>query len=537
MRLGVDPGTIMPQQTLHWIDWTIVLIYLGGILAIGWYFSHRQDSTREYFTANRSMPGPAVALSLMATIISSVTFLAYPGEAYTGNWIRLVQGLAVPLVLVSIIWFIVPIYRHYVGISAYEYFERRFGYTARLYSSLAFFVTQFTRIGSILYLLSLALAAMTGMNTYVIIVILGIVTTAYTLLGGIEAVIWTDIIQGIMLVAGGLIATATLLFCTPEGPIKMIQTAYQAGKISVGPFDWDFRRLTFWVMAINGIFYALQKHGTDQAVVQRFLTARSDRTAIRAALTGSLTCVFVWTLFMFIGSMLWAYYKLHPEALPATIVGDKVFPFFIMSRLPAGITGLILATLTAAAMSSLDSDINCLAAVAVEDFYRKLRPDSTDKRCLVLAKVMVLISGLFAMLIACIYVYLGGQAILGTIFALYAIFSGGIAGMFALGFLTTRANRRGLNIGIAACILFTAYAVLTSTSIQIAGQKRLLLDLGRWNFPHHNYMLGVYSHMVLFVVGYLASLLMRPDRDVRNLTLYGWLDHRERHKPVQYPGH
>jgi len=503
----------------------VVSIYLGVILIIGWHFSGRQRSTREYFTGNRSVHGLAVGLSLMATIISSVTFLAYPGEGYAGNWIRLVQGLAVPLVLVCIIWFIVPIYRNFVGISAYEYFERRFGYVARLYSSLAFFVAQFTRMGSIFYLLALAIASMTGANTYQIIILLGVVTTIYTLLGGIEAVIWTDVIQGVMLISGGLISLGVLLFGAPQDPVQMIRMAWDSNKISVGPFDLDFTRLTFWVMAINGLFYALQKYGTDQTVVQRFLAARSDRSAIRATLFGAGLCVLVWTLFMFIGTMLWAYYKLQPNALPEGVTGDKVFPFFIMSRLPVGITGLILAALMAAAMSSLDSDMNCLAAVAVEDFYRRFRPGAIDRRCLAIGRIVVLICGLFAMGVACLYVYFGGQAILGTIFALYAIFSGGIAGLFALGLFTTRANRKGLNIGIAACIVFTAYAVLTSTTIEVAGQRRILLDLGRFNFPHHNYMLGVYSHIVLFGVGYLASLFSRPDKDTRDLTFYGWLEH------------
>lgn len=514
----------MPNEGLYLLDYLVVLFYLAVIVCIGVYISRKQTSTEAYFAGGRSIPAWAVGFSLLATLISSVTFLAYPGEGFDGNWILLVQGLMVPVVLVLIIWFIVPMYRKIIGISAYEYFEKRFGYFARLYSSVAFIMAHFTKMGSVFYLLALALASMTGINTYHVILVLGAITILYTLIGGIEAVIWSDVIQGFILVAGGLICAGVLLLRPEQGPVTTIQTAWENGKMSVGPYDWDFTRLTFWVMAINGIFYAIQKYGTDQTIVQRFLVAKSNSKAIKAALMGALLCVPVWALFIFIGTLLWSFYNNAGFELPEGIAGDKVFPYFIMSQLPAGVTGLILAALISAAMSSLDSDLNCLAAVGVEDYYRRFKTNATDKQCLNVGKIIVTICGFFAIGIACLYVHFGGKAILGTIFALYAIFSGGIAGLFALGFLTVRTNRKGLYIGIAACVLFTAYALLTSAKFDLGGpEKQQLLDLGRFNFTQHKYMLGVYSHIVLFVVGYLASFLFQPDKDTKDLTLYGWL--------------
>ena len=514
----------MPNEGLYLLDYLVVMFYLAVIVCIGVYISRKQTSTEAYFAGGRSIPAWAVGFSLLATLISSVTFLAYPGEGFDGNWILLVQGLMVPVVLVLIIWFIVPMYRKIIGISAYEYFEKRFGYFARLYSSVAFIMAHFTKMGSVFYLLALALASMTGINTYHVILVLGAITILYTLIGGIEAVIWSDVIQGFILVAGGLICAGVLLLRPEQGPVTTIQTAWENGKMSVGPYDWDFTRLTFWVMAINGIFYAIQKYGTDQTIVQRFLVAKSNSKAIKAALMGALLCVPVWALFIFIGTLLWSFYNNAGFELPEGIAGDKVFPYFIMSQLPAGVTGLILAALISAAMSSLDSDLNCLAAVGVEDYYRRFKTNATDKQCLNVGKIIVTICGFFAIGIACLYVHFGGKAILGTIFALYAIFSGGIAGLFALGFLTVRTNRKGLYIGIAACVLFTAYALLTSAKFDLGGpEKQQLLDLGRFNFTQHKYMLGVYSHIVLFVVGYLASFLFRADKDTKEFTLYGWL--------------
>ena len=514
----------MPNEGLHWIDYSFVLLYLGVIIYISVVLSKKQKSTETYFAGNRSVPTWAVGMSLMASIVSTVTFIAYPGEGFTGNWIRLVQGLMVPLVLLAIIWFVVPMYRQIIGLSAYEYFEKRFGFIARLYSSLAFVMAHSTKMGSALYLLALALTSMTGLNTYNVLLILGVTAVIYTLLGGIEAVVWTDVIQGSVLLGGGLICAGVLLLGPKQGPAAVIQTAWENGKISVGPFDRDFTRLTFWVMAINGIFYALQKYGTDQTVVQRYLLAKSDKSAVKAAIMGVLLCVVVWTLFIFIGTLLWTFYGTTEARLPAGVTGDGVFPYFIMSELPAGVTGLILTALIAAGMSTLDSDMNSLAAVGVEDYYRRLKPNATDKQRLHIGKIIVIISGLTATSIACLYVHFGGEAILGTIFELYAVFSGGIAGLFVLGFFTVRTNRKGLYIGIAACVLFTAYALLTSTKFDLGGpEKEKLLDLGRFNFTHHKYMLGVYSHVVLFVVGYLASFFFRPDKDIKNLTLYGWL--------------
>ncbi len=517
----------MPKG-LHPIDYVVILAYLGGIFYISFALSRKQKSTEAYFTANRSIPAWALAMSLMATIVSTVTFLAYPGHGYSGNWILLVQGLMVPIVLLAIVWFIVPMYRQVIRLSAYEYFERRFGYFARLYSSLAFLMAHFTKMGSALYLLAIPLTSMIGLDhPYVMIVGLGIAAVIYTLLGGIEAVIWTDCLQGTVLLGGGLVSAGVLLFGSGQGPVAVVQTAWESGKMSMGPYDLNFARLTFVVMVINGIFYALQKYSTDQTVVQRFLLAKSDRSAIRAAIMGIALCVGVWVLFMFIGTLLWAYYRMPGHELPAGIAGDKVFPYFIMHQLPIGVKGLILTALIAAGMSIMDSDMNSLAAVGVEDYYRRIRPHATDRQCLRMGRILVVASGLTATGIACLYIHLGGEAILGTIFKLYAIFSGGIAGLFALGFFTTRANRRGLIVGVVACVLFTAYAVLTSQKFALVGpQKQLLLDLGRFNFPHHEYMLGVYSHLVLFGVGYLASFLFPPDRDVRHLTLYGWLSRR-----------
>ena len=385
-------------------------------------------------------------------------------------------------------------------------------------------------MGTVFFLLSLALASMTGINTYAIIWVLGFGIIILTMLGGIEAVIWLDVIQGFMLIFGGLVCAGILLFVPEGGPIAVINTAIEYNKISFAPYDFNLVDLTFIVMVLNGIFYGIQKYGTDQTIVQRYLTARSDKGAVRAALMGVWLSLPVWTLFMFIGTLLFVYYQVYNNPLPADLRPDAVFPYFIMTKLPIGVTGLVLAALIAAAISSLDSDLNCLAAVGVDDYYKRLKPKSTDKQRLWVGKLIVLFSGIAALLIASIYVTLGDKGVLGIVFGLYAIFSGGIAGLFLLGLFSRRANKEGLYIGLAACVLFTAYAVLTSSAFTIGGEKKLLLDLGNLNFTHHKYMLGVYSHLIVLVVGYLASFFF-PKREVDDsLTFYSWLKERKQQK-------
>ncbi len=282
------------SPTLHIIDYVIIAASLVISVAFGFLFSRRQKTTKNYFLAGGRIPAWAIGISIMATLISSVTFLAYPGEGYSSNWIRLVQGLMVPLVLISIIGFIVPLFRKVIKLSAYEYFERRFGFFARLYSSLAFLLTHFTKMGTVFFLLSLALSKMMGLDATLILWILGSSIIILTLVGGIEAVIWLDVIQGILLMAGGLICLAILIFTPEGGPAALWKVAKENGHIGFGPFDWNFVNLTFWVMAINGVFYALQKYATDQTIVQRTLTAKSDKQAVKAALIGVLLSVPVW---------------------------------------------------------------------------------------------------------------------------------------------------------------------------------------------------------------------------------------------------
>ena len=518
------------NTSIHIIDYIIIGCFLLATLYFGFRFSKNQNTTKAFFIAQGRVPTWAIGLSLLSTLISSVTFLAYPGTGYSSNWILLVQGLMVPVVLSGVIWFIVPLYRKVIRLSTYEYFEQRFGSFARYYSSIAFVLRQFSGMGTVLFLLAIALNNIMGGNMMLVVCVVGLIIISVNLLGGIEAVIWLDVFQGFMLFASGIICFGVLLFSTQGGPAEVFRVAEANGRTGFGPYDLDFTKLTLIVMIINGAFYAIQKYGTDQTVVQRYLTAKTDRGAIRASMMGILLTVPVWMIFMFIGTALFVFYKQQP--LPEGLRAEAVFPYFIKTRLPVGVVGLILSAMISAAICSLSADLNSLAAVGVEDYYKKARPNLPDKHYLKSSRIIVVFSGLLTVLIGIFYVKAGSEGVLGIIFTLYAIFSGGIVGIFLLGLFSSRTNRQGITIAIITCILFTAYAFLTSTAIGLGENKKLLLDLGSYNFKHDKLMLGVYSHLVVICVGYVASLFFPKPVINKNLLYSGWREGRKKEKEI-----
>ncbi|SPE42143.1 SSS sodium solute transporter superfamily [Candidatus Sulfopaludibacter sp. SbA3] len=500
------------MATVRWIDVVVIVAYMAALLSLGLRFSRRQTSTERYFVAKRSIPGWATGMSLLATLISSVTFIAYPGSAYAGDWSNLVPGLMVVPVLAVAALVVIPFFRHTVRTSAYEYFGRRFGYPARVYGSIAYALGHFSKMGFVFYLLALTVSSMTGWKTDSVIILVGIVTVAYTLAGGIEAVIWADVIQGFALWLGIAICVGYLLLLPAEGPGAVMAHAWHSGKISLGSMAPDFTKPTVLVLAIYGFFYYLQRYTADQTVVQRYLVAHTDRAALRGIALGSLLCIPVWTLFMLIGTLCWEFYRSAPPAMKA----DQVFPYFITTHVPPGLAGLFLAALFGAAMANLSSDFNSLAAIAVEDYYRVLRPASSERRRLVVAKAVVAACGALCIVIATVLAHTNGTA-LGLWYTVSAIVAGGLAGLFLLAFLVARAGATAAYMGIGASLVFTTWATLT-----LDGGR--LWDMGRFNFPLHNYMIGVIGHLVLVGIGSVACFFF-PNRNLeaREMTLWGWL--------------
>jgi SSS family solute:Na+ symporter len=498
------------------LDILVVAVYVACLVGIGLFFARRQKTTDDYFIARGSIPGWAMGLSLLATIITSITFIAYPGAAYAGDWSLLVPGIMFVAVLGLAGTVVVPFFRHVVHVSAYEYFGRRFGTGVRLYSSLAFAIGHFCKMSFVFYLLALTLSSTTGWPLDRVILATAMITIFYTMLGGVEAVVWCDVVQGFVLWTGILLSIGFLLFLPPQGPHAVLSDAWHHGKMSLGSTALRFDQPTIVVLVLYGFFFYLQKYTADQTVVQRYLLARSDRSALRGVGLGAVLCLPVWTAFMLIGSLLWSFYRVTGEKLPSTIhKADQVFPHFLVTHIPAGLSGLFIAALLGSAMSMLSSDMNCLAAVAVEDFYNLSRPQSNDRQRLKAGKAIVVLSGFAAAGSAWVLAHSQGSA-LSLYYTITAIVAGGLAGLFLLAFLFERATRRGAIAGIVANLLFTLWAVFT-----MGGKP---IDMGRFNFPWHDYMIGAIGHIVLLAVGIVFSLLPGGTAPAApHLTLRGWL--------------
>jgi solute:Na+ symporter, SSS family len=493
-------------MALRWPDAAVIAAYLAAMILIGRRFARRQTTTEVYFVAGRSIPHWAMGISIYAALISSITFTGYPGAAYSGDWSGLVPGFMVIGVLALAGLVIIPFFRHAVGMSAYEYFERRFSPSVRLYSAFAFTAGHFSKLGFVFFTLALTIASVTGWNVYAVLLVAGAVTLYYTVSGGFEAVIWLDVVQGGVKAAGLLACLVFLLRVMPGGPAAAFHLAWAHHKFSLGRTDFDLtRKGSIWVMSLYGFFWYLQKYAADQTLVQRYLVARSDREALKGVALGALLCVPAWALFLLVGTLIWAFYRLSPGAPPAFADPDKIFPYFLATRVPEGLAGLFLAALLSAAMSMLSSDLNCLAAVCVEDYYRKLRPGADDARRLRAGKRIAAACGILSVGIAALLAWKSAR-VLSFYFAVASVVAGGLAGLFLLAFLCPRANRQGACVGIVACLAFTAWG---------------LADGGRWLHP---IMVGVAAHLVLLGVGYAASFCFPPpDAAARQMTLWGWL--------------
>ncbi len=515
------------MSSLRTLDMLVIAVYFAVVATIGIWFARRQTSTEAYFVARRAVPHWAMGLSVFATIISSITFIAYPGAAFKGNWNQLVPGFMAVGVLLVAGTVLISFFRHAVGMSAYEYFEKRFGYSARAYSALAFAAGHFSKMGFVLFTITMAICGMTHWDPYRVIIGAGIVTVLYTLVGGLEAVIWTEVLQSIVKIAGVIVVLGVLISIMPGGAGAAFHLANEHDKFSLGGFNFDLTKDgNFWVMVLYGGFWYLQKYAADQTLVQRYLVAKTDRDALKGAALGAALCVPAWAAFMLIGTLLWAFYQLSGETLPpelhdanGKILYDQVFPYFLSTKIPAGLAGIFMAAMFSAAMSTMSSDLNCLSAVGVEDYYRRLRPDSTDRQRLFVAKIIVAFSGAIAIGAGAFIAHKGDSA-LNLYYAATAIVSAGLAGMFLLAFFSRRANRQGLWIGLVAALIFTMWATLT-------GGKYKMMDLGV-NYGWPDVMIGVIAHVIVVVVGWSASWLFPADGNLNDeMTFWGWMEKRK----------
>ncbi|HJQ80193.1 MAG TPA: sodium:solute symporter [Lacipirellulaceae bacterium] len=475
------------------VDLIVLVAYLAAVVGIGFWFARRSTSTGEYTAAGRSLPGWAIGLSMFGSYISSISFLANPGKAYVSNWNAFVFSLATPIgAAVAVHWF-VPFYRRSGHVSAYEHLEERFGPWARTYAVVCFLLYQTARMGTVIYLLAKAVAPLTGLPVPTTIIITGTLMTLYTLAGGIKAVVWTGVLQSVVLIAGTAACIIMLLVGTPGGPAAIISEGIAADKFSVGSFAPSLFEPTFWVLFVFGLVTHLTNFGVDQSYVQRYITARSDQDAAKSVWITTLMYVPAAAVFFFIGTALFVYYGNRPALLPSGGTADDVFPHFIATGLPVGMAGLVVAAIFAA---SMDSNFNSMATLTLYDLYKRyLRPQADEREAMrALHLATAFWGGLsIAMGLSMIRV----QTALDAWWNLAGLFSGGVLGLFLLGLVCRRTD------GVAAAIAVTLGAL---AMIWMSLPSLFTLPPQLRN-PLHAHMTIVVGTAVIFVVGLALTKL------------------------------
>lgn len=430
------------------LDYAAWVTYLLAILGMGVYFSKREKGTDDFFLGGRRVPWWAAGISIFGTQLSAITFMAMPAKVYATDWVYLLAQSTIIMVAPLIVLFFLPKFRRLNITTAYEYLEERFSLVVRLVGSAVFCLMQLARMGIVLYLPAIALSAVTDLDVYTCILVMGVICTIYTVLGGIEAVIWTDVIQVVVLMGGALLCVIIATTRIDGGLAGIIEIGRHAGKFHAFNWTWDYTLPAVWVVLVGNIFTNIIPYSSDQTVVQRYLTTSTQKQAGRAIWTNAALTVPGTLIFFFLGTSLYAYYKTSPGNLNPTLDTDAILPWFLARELPMGLAGLVLAAVFAAAMSSLDSSMNSMATVLVTDFYHRFRPASSDPRRLALARLVTVALGVFGTSCALLMATFPIESLWDLFMAMIGLLGSGLAGVFLLGVFTKRANSTGAVVGI-----------------------------------------------------------------------------------------
>ena len=494
---GIRVTEIMKVKFNHevsfgWLNWLVLIIYLVSMLGLGVYFMQRaSNSTEDFFKGGGRIPWWAAGISIFATMLSAITYMAIPAKAYATDWTYYPMQICILIVSFPVIKYYLPFFRRLNVTTAYEYLEVRFNAATRIMASILFIVFMVARTALVLFLPSLAMTAVTGIDIYICIALMALITIVYCTMGGVEAVVWGDVIQGIILVGGAIFAAIYLIVNTGEnGASDFWQIATDNDKLRVFLFDaehpFDYVNATWWVVILGGLANNLISYTSDQTVIQRYLTTSDEKSAARGILTNGLMSVVVTIAFFTIGTGLYTFFKTHPAELDFTMAkGDAIFPFFMMSQMPQGVAGLLIAAIFAATMSTIASNINSVSTAFTVDLWSKIKGDGKAVSVKT-ARIAGIIAGVLGMGIAWLKATDDIQSLLDYFNTILGLLSGAIGGLFLMGIFFPR-------IGSGAAI--TGFLCGTATVLYMNF------------FTQANFLLfGFVSMLVSVVVGWLLSL-------------------------------
>lgn len=491
----VAPGVRTPvvlQGTVHsrvrhmgWLDIGVILFYFLLLAWMGVYFSKRQKNTDDYFKGGGRIPWFIVGLSIFGTSLSAITFMSIPAKAYATDWSYLLFNFGIVLVVPLITLLFIPKFRSLGVTTAYEYLEQRFSPFVRILCSASFILYQVGRMSVVLLLPSIALNVVTGINIFACISLMGILALVYTYMGGIEAVAWTDALQVVVLLGAALAVVLSIGHATPGAFPALVSTAAADGKFSLGSLRFDLRQTTVWTVLIATVFTNITTYGTDQTIVQRYLTTKTEKQARKGVYTNALLAIPATLLFFFVGTAIYVFFKMHPSELSLGVNDpDAILPWYVSLHVPTGALGLVIAGIFAAAMSTISASMNSAATAYVTDIHAKIRPGQASLKT---AKVATLLIGLVGIGFALVMATWDVKSLWDEFSKILGILLGGLGGLFLLGFLCPRANATGAVAG-----LLTGMAV--QLGIMHAQSVHLLLY-------------STVGFVTCFVIGWLVSRL------------------------------
>lgn len=463
-----------------WLNWTVLGAYLVGMLFLGYYFMKRAGSSDDFFKGGGRIPWWAAGISIYATMLSAITYMAIPAKAFATNWTYYAMMLTILFVSFPVIKYYLPFFRRLNVTSAYEYLQRRFNYTTRLMASLLFISFMVARTALVLYLPSLALTTVTGIDIYFCIIVMGIVTVIYCTMGGVEAVVWGDVIQGVILVGGAFFAAVYLILNTDGGVTGFIQIATEHDKFRLFEWSFDCTKAVFWVTILGGLANNLISYTSDQTVIQRYLTTKDERSAGKGILMNGILSAFISIVFYVIGTGLYTFFKSHPDELNYTLTnGDAIFPFFMMSQIPVGLAGLLIAAIFAATMSTISSNINSTATAFSMDIYKHLFPKSNDRHILKVARWACLIAGVTGTLLAVFMATWNILSLLDYFNSILGLLSSGLGGLFIMGIFFDRIDAKGALIGfISGTVVVFMLSIFSPVSFLLYGAIGIVVSVG-----------------------------------------------------------
>ena len=459
----IRPATRTPQlyeiqfsvkPVFGWLNYLVLGIYFIGMLLLGFFFMRRENSTDDFFKAGGRIPWWAAGISIFATTLSAITFIAIPAKSYAADWRMFMFNMAIIMVAPIVIRYFLPFFRRFNFDTAYQYLEARFNRAVRWLASALFVFFMVSRIAVVLFLPSLALNAVTGFSIYWAIIIMGVVTIVYCTSGGMEAVIWGDVIQGFILLGGAFVALAFMLAGVEGGLSGFFEITGEHQKFRTFDFRFDFSQPVFWVVLIGGFANTLITYTSDQSVVQRYMTTKDEKATGRSIWLNGFLSIPVTIIFFLLGTGLFAYYTSNPEHMSVLNPNiDSVFPQFIVSQMPAGVAGLLIAAIFAAAMSTLSSNINSVSAVITTDFYNVLATKSNHNRSMGVARWSGIIAGVFGIVMALMLATWNIASLWDQFNTFLGLLTAGLGALFVMGIFFPRISGKAALIGVLAGIV------------------------------------------------------------------------------------